>query len=382
MAYNLQQWHGGLVDPTLTKETVAADAKATGVAIEAVKKTLKELQDTGVSSEYIEEAIREYLTNNPIEGVTNRELEQAVETALQEAKDSGEFDGPVGPAGKGVTFTPAVSEDGTLSWTNDGGLANPNPVNIMGPAGANGEGAGTVTAVTANGKKYEPDQTGNVDLGDIGGGTADSVAWEDVTGKPDKLPNPNPLTINGKSYDGSEPVNVTISGGGEGGAQYINELLPDPNEESVDEENVVLPVNADKLGGKSADEYLQKSQVVDNFTTTQEGFVADARAVKALNDSKLNIVNAFFGDNSTYTQIAVSDFDTFIDGVTKYGNMMQTAINKAAVQHGEYYFGNLQYVLYSINFERTYGWLLSISFSGIYFGCRRNTSKFTWVKIA
>lgn len=234
MADNLQQWHGGLVDPTLTKATVAAEAKATGVAIEAVKKTLKELQDTGVSSEYIEEAIREYLTNNPIEGVTNRELEKAVEAALQEAKDSGEFKGDPGdpgPAGKdgndgndgergekGTTFTPSVSEDGTLSWTNDGGLANPDPVNIKGPAGDNG--------------------------------------------------------------------------GGEGGAQYINELLPDPNEESVEEDNVVLPVKADdsdKLGGKNASEYLTADKVVNNFTTTREGFVADARALKDLNDEMSTI---------------------------------------------------------------------------------------------
>lgn len=38
----------------------------------------------------------------------------------------------------GTTFTPHVSEDGTLSWTNDGGLDNPDPVNIMGPAGKDG----------------------------------------------------------------------------------------------------------------------------------------------------------------------------------------------------------------------------------------------------
>lgn len=35
----------------------------------------------------------------------------------------------------GTTFTPSVSEDGTLSWTNDGGLPNPEPVNIKGPPG-------------------------------------------------------------------------------------------------------------------------------------------------------------------------------------------------------------------------------------------------------
>lgn len=38
----------------------------------------------------------------------------------------------------GVSFTPNVSADGTLNWTNNGGLANPEPVNIRGPAGKDG----------------------------------------------------------------------------------------------------------------------------------------------------------------------------------------------------------------------------------------------------
>lgn len=41
----------------------------------------------------------------------------------------------------GVTFTPSVSEGGTLSWTNDGGLPNPDPVNIKGPPGSGSEPA-------------------------------------------------------------------------------------------------------------------------------------------------------------------------------------------------------------------------------------------------
>lgn len=40
------------------------------------------------------------------------------------------------PGEDGATFTPAVSEDGILSWTNDGGLPNPGPINIKGPPGS------------------------------------------------------------------------------------------------------------------------------------------------------------------------------------------------------------------------------------------------------
>ena len=39
----------------------------------------------------------------------------------------------------GVTFTPSVSVDGVISWTNDGGLDNPAPINIKGQTGDNVE---------------------------------------------------------------------------------------------------------------------------------------------------------------------------------------------------------------------------------------------------
>lgn len=53
--------------------------------------------------------------------------------------NAGTITAPQGPNGaNGVTFIPSVSEAGILSWTNDGGLANPDPVNIKSEAGANG----------------------------------------------------------------------------------------------------------------------------------------------------------------------------------------------------------------------------------------------------
>lgn len=50
--------------------------------------------------------------------------------------------GPKGDKGDkgdtGYLFTPSVSSDGVISWTNDGGLANPSPVSIRGPQGVKG----------------------------------------------------------------------------------------------------------------------------------------------------------------------------------------------------------------------------------------------------
>ena len=48
--------------------------------------------------------------------------------------------GPQGVKGdKGAHYTPSVSVAGVLSWTNNGGLANPDPVNLKGPQGEKGD---------------------------------------------------------------------------------------------------------------------------------------------------------------------------------------------------------------------------------------------------
>lgn len=44
-----------------------------------------------------------------------------------------------GTGQNGATFTPSVSPDGIISWTNDKGLPNPEPVNIKGDKGDKGE---------------------------------------------------------------------------------------------------------------------------------------------------------------------------------------------------------------------------------------------------
>lgn len=64
------------------------------------------------------------------------QLEQYFKDNVQKVEDiadkitSGEY--------TGATFTLIVSEDGELSWTNNGGLENPEPVNIKGPQGEQG----------------------------------------------------------------------------------------------------------------------------------------------------------------------------------------------------------------------------------------------------
>lgn len=49
----------------------------------------------------------------------------------------------------GTTFTPSVSSDGILSWTNDGNKQNPQEINIKGPKGATGD-KGAKATVSVN----------------------------------------------------------------------------------------------------------------------------------------------------------------------------------------------------------------------------------------
>lgn len=90
--------------------------------------------------------------------------------------NAGTIVAPQGESGKnGVTFTPSVSEAGILSWTNDGGLANPDPVNIKGDAAVITESdvagwgftknAGTITEIKMNGASKGT--SGVVDLGTV-----------------------------------------------------------------------------------------------------------------------------------------------------------------------------------------------------------------------
>lgn len=81
-------------------------------------------ENSGVSDEQIEAALNKYLEENPIEGggIDEEQLDKAVQDALKEAKESGEFDGAPGKDGKdadvtqenvtkALGYTPAKQED-------------------------------------------------------------------------------------------------------------------------------------------------------------------------------------------------------------------------------------------------------------------------------
>lgn len=118
--------------------------------------------------------------------------------------------GDTGPqGGKGTTFVPSVDTDGNISWSNTDGIANPETVNIKGPKGDKGSDAtvpiatiGTLGKVKPDGKTTFIDEDGTLHA--KGGGTT-------VTPKP--VNNPTIENLNASvTIKWQDPENTVISG--------------------------------------------------------------------------------------------------------------------------------------------------------------------------
>ena len=91
-----------------------------------------------------------------------------------EAESDGTVNVTGGSSGEdGATFTPDVSEEGVISWTNDKGLPNPDPVNIKGPKGDTG----------ANGVQGEPGPANSLSIGTVTTLYPNSTATATITGE-------------------------------------------------------------------------------------------------------------------------------------------------------------------------------------------------------
>lgn len=132
-------------------------------------------------------------------------------------EDQGQLQGAPGEDGKdGVIFTPNVDEGGNLTWTNDGGLENPEPVNIRGPQGAQGETGpqGEPGKDGATGSPGAAGKNGAIFIPSIS--ESGVLSWENDSG----LDNPAPVNIMGpqgvqgdKGADGKSPYEYAVAGG-------------------------------------------------------------------------------------------------------------------------------------------------------------------------
>lgn len=113
----------------------------------------------------------------------------------------------------GATFTPHLSSSGVLSWTNDKGLPNPDPISIMGPTGA----AGSVGPAGPTGPRGPRGLTGPKGEPGVDG----TVAFDDLTeAQKESLRGPRGLM----GPQGLQGIPGPQGPRGEQGATYLPEL--------------------------------------------------------------------------------------------------------------------------------------------------------------
>ncbi len=114
------------------KEIERQTAESSRVTAESDRVTAEQGRVTAESARVSAETARE-----TAEGT--RETNESTRIANDAAREAllAEFQTAIDQGGlvDGTTFTPSVSAEGVISWTNNGNLANPSPVDIKGPQG-------------------------------------------------------------------------------------------------------------------------------------------------------------------------------------------------------------------------------------------------------
>lgn len=145
--------------------------------------------------------------------------------------------GPVGPKGeqgdagvRGITFTPVVDSRGNISWSNDGGLENPQTVNITGPQGDTGAKGDT----GPRGEKGEAGDAGP--KGDKGTtfvpsvDTDGNISWSNTDG----IANPETVNIKGPKGDKGSDATVPIAT-----IEILGKVKPDGKTTFIDEDGTL-----------------------------------------------------------------------------------------------------------------------------------------------
>ena len=160
---------------------------------------------------------------------------------------------------QGAHYTPSISDDGELTWTNDGGLKNPDPVNIKGPKGDTGP-------------HYTPSVSGE-----------GMLTWENNGG----LENPDPVNIKGPKGDpGSTEVDMDM---------VVTYATPEEYEDPASGNSLstwlgrasrgfknlfsLISDIAETLIGKISTTQVLSEEEWDTGTVSERGYLADAKDI-------------------------------------------------------------------------------------------------------
>ena len=166
--------------------------------------------------------------------VAAEEAREEAFAQFEQAIESGEYNG--------ATFTPSVSVEGVLSWTNDKGLANPDSVGVKGPQGPQGPkgDTGDTGPIGPAGPTGETGETG-----------PQGPAGVSPTVEVSKTGKVTTVTIT----DATGPHTATINDGADGsGTGDMVRATYDANENGIVDD-------AEKLGGQLPAYYAKAADV-------------------------------------------------------------------------------------------------------------------------
>lgn len=197
-----KSWH---TDPFLLDATALPEVEATleptdPTIIQQVKDALEQANDAATRAEEAAQRAEEAGGGG---GIDEDQLKEAVESALEEAKESGEFDGPQGPAGPtGPQGEPGpAGQDGKDGQDGQPGKDGISPTVTVEDI----TGGHRVTITDANGQRVfdvedgkdgQPGQSG-VHVGSDEPTDPEVNVWVDPDGEPDPLPVASADTLGG-----------------------------------------------------------------------------------------------------------------------------------------------------------------------------------------
>lgn len=156
---------------------------------------------------------------------------------------------------RGITFTPVVDSRGNISWSNDGGLENPQTVNITGPQGDTGAKGDT-------GPRGEKGKAGDAGpKGDKGTtfvpsvDTDGNISWSNTDG----ITNPETVNIKGPKGDRGSDATVPIAT-----TETLGKVKPDGKTTFIDEDGTLHA----KGGGVTVAPKPVNNPIIENANTS------------------------------------------------------------------------------------------------------------------
>lgn len=164
--------------------------------------------------------------------------------------------GEQGDAGvRGITFTPVVDSRGNISWSNDGGLENPQTVNITGPQGDTGAKGDTGPRgdTGAKGDTGPQGEKGTTFIPSVD--TDGNISWSNTDG----ITNPETVNIKGPKGDRGSDATVPIAT-----TETLGKVKPDGKTTFIDEDGTLHA----KGGGVTVTPKPVNNPTIENANTS------------------------------------------------------------------------------------------------------------------